>query len=45
MVLELDKQNILTVGSTGVPVVITYIHFFQKINIFQICTFSRFGFI
>lgn len=28
MVLELDEQNILTVGRIGIPFFMTYIHFF-----------------
>jgi len=43
--LELDKKNTLTVGGVEIPFVITYNRFFQKINICEISTFSRFGFI
>lgn len=40
MVLELDKQNILTVGSTGVPVVLTYIHFPRRLIYFRFVLFQ-----
>lgn len=39
------QENVLTVGSSGIPFVMIYRVFFQKINLFETCTFSIFGFI
>lgn len=40
MVLELDKENILTVGSIGIPFIMTYIHFSRRLIYLRLVLFQ-----